>query len=70
MIKYECFTYTDEHWNAIREQVLHDRGVDANEIERQGLSLRASIESAASLYRVLQRRQQSKSAARGIEHPA
>jgi len=34
MIEVEFFTYTDEQWNAIKEQVLDDLGVDADRIER------------------------------------
>jgi hypothetical protein len=34
MIEVEFFTYTDEQWNAIKEQVLGDLGVDADRIER------------------------------------
>lgn len=35
MIKFEFFTYTDAQWNAIKEQMLDDLGVDADQIERQ-----------------------------------
>ena len=62
MIKVEFFTYTDEQWNAIREQVLDDLGVDVDTITHQvtptlgkysitgTLSVRDRIELAVSKY--------------------
>jgi hypothetical protein len=64
MIKVEFFTYSDEQWNAIKEQVLDDLGVDVDTIPHQvtstlgkhsitgTLSLRDRIELAVSKYRV------------------
>lgn len=64
MIKVEFFTYTDEQWNAIREQVLDDLGLDVDTVTHQvtsrlgkyshtgTLSFRDRIELAVSKYRV------------------
>jgi hypothetical protein len=68
MIEVEFFAFTDAQWDAIKEQVLDDLGVDADQIERQvtvrhtgpdfeesftGMEpLRSRIESVVSLYRL------------------
>ena len=68
MIKFEFFTYSDEQWNKIKEQVLDELGVDVDQIKRQitsvirngdfeesltGMqSLRSRIEITANQYRV------------------